>query len=95
MIEWNKLDLNNCNSESFISFKGNFLKFIVPSKNSVFLCNNSEGIQLLTRLRLGLGHLRDHKFKHNSQDTLNSICNCGDDIESSYRFTVHFISTKD
>ena len=24
-----------------------------------------------------LGHLRDHKFKHNFEDTLNLLCICG------------------
>ena len=45
--EWNVLDLNIRNSESLISFKGNILKFVCPSKNNVFLCNNPKGIQLL------------------------------------------------
>ena len=71
MIEWNKLDLNIRNSESLISFKSKFLKFICTSENSIFLCNNPKGIQLLTRSRLSLSHLRDHKLKHNFQDTLN------------------------
>ena len=82
MIEWNKLDLNIRNSESLTSFKRNVLKFIRLSKNSIFLCNNPKGIQLLIRLRLGSSHLRDHKFKHNFQDTVNPICNCGEDIET-------------
>ena len=82
MIEWNKLDLNIRNSESLSSFKSNVLKFIRPSKNSIFLCNNPKGIQLLTRLRLDSSHFRDHKFKYNFQDTVNPICNCGEDIET-------------
>ena len=86
MIEWNKLDLNIRNSESLTSFKRNVLKFIRLSKNSIFLCNNSKGIQLLIRLRLGSSHLRDHKFKHNFQDTVNPICNCGEDIETSCHY---------
>ena len=69
VLEWNKLDLNICNSESLTSFKGNILKIIRPSENSVFLYNNLKRIQLLTRLRPGLSHLREHKFKHNFQDT--------------------------
>ena len=56
VIEWNKLDLNIRNSESLTSFKSKVLKFIRPSENSIFLCNNPKGIQLLTRLRLGLSH---------------------------------------
>ena len=57
MIEQNKLDLTICNSESLTNFKVNILKFSNPSKNSVFLCNNPKGMQLLTRLRHGLRHL--------------------------------------
>ena len=70
-------------------FKGNLFKFILPSENSVFLCNNPEGIQLLTRLKLGLSDLQEHKFKHKFQDTLNPICNCGDYIESSCNYPLH------
>ena len=50
LLEWNNLDLNIRNSKSLTSFKGNILKFMRPSENSVFLCNNPKGIQLLTRL---------------------------------------------
>ena len=89
MIVWNKLDLDIRNSVNLISFKSKVLKFIRPSENSIFLCNNPKGIQLLTRLRLGLSHLREHKFKHNFQDTLNPICNCGEDIETSCHYLLH------
>ena len=79
VLEWNKLDLNICNSENLTSFKGNILKIIRPSENSVFLYNNLKRIQLLTRLRPGLSHLREHKLKHNFQDTFQDtrhpICN--------------------
>ena len=57
VIEQNKLDLNILNSGSLTSFKGDISKFTCPSENSVFLCNNPRRIQLLTRLRIGLGHL--------------------------------------
>ena len=89
MIEWKKLDLNIRYSENRTSFKSKVLKFAHLSENSIFLCNNSKGIQLLTRLRLGLSHLRDHKFKHNFQDTHNPICNCGEDIETSCHYLLH------
>ena len=46
-------------------------------------------IKFLTRLRLGLSHLREHKFKHNFQDTLNPICSCGKDTETTYHFLLH------
>ena len=34
------------------------------------------GLKLLTRLRLNLSHLREHKFRHNFQYTLNPLCSC-------------------
>ena len=33
--------------------------------NRTFNCHNPIGIKLVTRLRLGSNHLRDHEFKHN------------------------------
>ena len=83
VIEWNKLDLNVRNSKSLTNCKSKVLKYIRPSKNSIILCDNPRGIQLLTKLRLVLSHFRDHKFKYNFLDTLNPICNCGDEIETS------------
>ena len=34
------------------------------------------GVRLINRLRLGFSHLREHKFKYNSDDTLNPLCSC-------------------
>ena len=81
-IEWNKIDKNIRKSESLNIFKKSILKFIRPSQNRVYNCHNPTGIKLLTRLRVVLSHLREHKFKHSFQDTLNPICNCGEDIET-------------
>ena len=58
-------------------YKKRILAFIRPSTKSVFHCHNPTGLKLITRLRLGLSHLRSHKFKHSFQDTLNPTCNCG------------------
>ena len=65
------------------------MKFICPSGNSVFRCHNPKGIKLLTRLRLGLSQLRELKFKHGFLDSLNPICNCGQNIETSTHFLLH------
>ena len=64
VIGWNKLDLNIRNSESFNIFKESLLKFISLFGSSVFNYHNPRGFKLLTRLRLGLSHLHEHKFKH-------------------------------
>ena len=64
------------------------MKLIRPSGNSVFRCHNPKGVKLLTRLRLGLSH-REHKFKHGCLDSLNQVCSCGQDIETSTHFRLH------
>ena len=77
IIEGNKLDLKIKNSESIKTAKKRILSFIRPSPNSTFNCHNPKGIKLLSRLRLGLSYLREHKFKHSFQDSLNPFCSCG------------------
>ena len=89
IIEWNKLDTNLRNSSSYSVFKKSILQFIRPISNSVFDCHNPQGIKYVTRLRLGLSHLREHKFQHNFQDCLNPLCSCGKDVESTSHFLLH------
>ena len=62
------------------------LKFIRTIPNSVFNVVDIYGIKLLTRLRVGLSHLREHKFRHNFQDTINPLCSCSLEIESTSHF---------
>ena len=89
IIEWNKLDHNIRNSSSFNIFRKSILKFIRPSANSLFNCHNPKEIKFITRLRLGLSYLREHKFKHSFKDSLNPSCSCGLDIESTAHFLLH------
>ena len=78
------------NSESLNVFKNRLLKFICPSGSSVFNCHNPRGVKLLTRLRLALNHLLEDKFKHGFKDSLNPICSCNNDIETSAHFLLHY-----
>ena len=71
--EWNNLSPEIRKSVSYEGFKNSLLKFIRPSTNSLFKVSVSFGIELVTRLRLGLSHLREHKFNHNFQDTINPL----------------------
>ena len=66
------------------------MKFIRLGPNEVFSIYNPHSIKLLTRLRLGLSHLRDHKFNHNFSDCLDEICMCGEDIESTNHFLLQY-----
>ena len=85
-IEWNNLDHDIRITESYTLFRSSILKFIRPSPNSFYGCQNIMAIKLIIRLCLSLSHLREHKFKHSFQDTLNPLCNCGMDVESSTHF---------
>ena len=77
-------------SKSISIFKINVLKFIRPKPNTVYYCHNPKGIRLLTRLCLGLSHLRKHKFKHSFQDCLNPLCFCSNEIETSTHYLLDY-----
>ena len=50
---------------SLLSFKNALLKLGRSVPNSCFNIHNPAGLKPLTRLRVGLSHLNEHKFKHN------------------------------
>ena len=87
--EWNTLDLKIRKSKSISIFRSNILKFIRPKPNSVYYCHNPKGIRVLTRLSLGLNHIRKHEFKYSFQDCLNPLCFCGKEIETSTHYILH------
>ena len=87
--EWSKRDLEIRNSASLEIFKKHLLNFIRPNSNNVFSINNTLGLKLLTRVRVGFSHLKEHKFKHNFQDSVDPLCSCGNDIESIVHFVLH------
>ena len=89
IIQWNNVDPHLRKSDSFLVFKNDILKFIRLSPNSVYNCHNPREICLITRIRLDINHLREHKFKHGFQDLLNSLCTCGNTVESTEHFLLH------
>ena len=50
------------------------MKFIRPEPNRISSSQYFERLKLLTRTRLGLSLLVNHKFRHNFQGCLNPIC---------------------
>ena len=50
---------------------------------------DSLGEKLLTRLRLKFSHLKEHKFRHGFADTINPMCACGADVETTEHFLFH------
>ena len=55
-------------SVSYEIFKNLLLKFIRPSPNSLFNVSDSLRNKLLTRLRLGFNHFREHKRNPSFQE---------------------------
>ena len=87
--QWNALDPNIKNIQSISLFKKSLLKFIRPSPSHVFDVTDHSGLKLLTRLRLNLSHLNEHKFRHNFRDTLNPLCTCSLEPETLTHFLLH------
>ena len=88
--KWNQLNPELQNSVSLQSFKRSLLLFIRPTASPIYTIHHARGLKLLTRLRLGLSHLREHKFRHNFNDTINPFCPCGtNSIESAEHFLLH------
>ena len=75
-----------------VIFKNLILKFIRLEPNRTSSTKNFEGLKLRTRMRLGLSNLADHKFRHNFKDCLNSICSCGQEIETTSYFLLHCLN---
>ena len=95
VIKWNSLDHGIRKVGGFSAFKNNILNLIRLIPNSIFNCENHTEIKLITRLRVGLSHLRKHKFKHSFQDTLNSIWSCGFDVESTTQYVLNCLIYND
>ena len=81
-LEWNKLDIQIRRSESFLSFKDSFRKVGRATAKPIYNIHNPSDLKFLTKLTLGLSHLNEHKFKHNFQDCVNSLCSYSLEIES-------------
>ena len=88
--EWNNLSPEVRKSVSYEVFKNSLLKFVRPFPNSLFNVSDRLGSKLLTRLCLALNHLREHKFNHNFQGTINPLCSCSLELESTTHFFLRY-----
>ena len=67
-------------------FRKRLSTFIRPSEKSIYNVYGPQGFKLLNKVRLGFGHLREHKFRHNFADTVNPLCSCVLESESTDHF---------
>ena len=89
LSDWLNLDENIRSSESISVFKNKSLSFIRPIQSNIFNIFDPIGIILLTRLRLDLSHLNEHRFRHNFQDCMNPLCSCSLEIENTLHYLLH------
>ena len=85
--EWSKLNDKIRNINYSDELKVTILNFIRPKGNSVFDIHDTNRIKLLSRLRLNFSHLNEHKFRHNFNDTVDPMCICGCEPET----TLHYL----
>ena len=85
--QWCALSEEIRNIVSVNKFKETIISFIRPKENFVHAIHDTKGLKLLTRLRLNFSHLNEHKFRHGFKDTVDSMCKCGVEKET----TLHFL----
>ena len=56
--------------------------FFNLKQKSLFAIHNPAGVKLLSRLRLKLSHLNEHKYRHNFKDVLTPLCDYGSETET-------------
>ena len=62
------------------------MDFIRPVQQSIYSVFNPQGLKFLTRLRLGLNHLNEHRFRHNFKDCINPLYSCSLKVENTLHF---------
>ena len=67
-----------------------FKRFIRPESNQVLNANCNQGLRFLSRIRLRISYLVDHKFGYNIEDCINPTLTCCQEIETSDFFLLHF-----
>ena len=85
IVTWNKIHPETRNA-SLTVFKKHLFKEIRPGPHSVDNICYPNGLKLITRLRLGLRHLNEHRFNQNFKNYINPLCTCLEVESTSYFF---------
>ena len=89
ILEWNKLDRKIRQSSTLLTFRNSPLKADRPAPKPVYNIHNPNCLRLLTRLRLELSHLNEHKFNHNFKDCVDALCYCSLEVKLVPHFFLH------
>ena len=63
------------------------MSFIRPVQTNIYNIFNLNGLTF--RVRLGLNHLNEYRFRHNFEDCLNPLCSCSLETEDTSHYILH------
>ena len=86
--KWISLPDDLKNAHSLELFKKIYKNEVVPPKRGYFAIQDKFGIRLLTKLRVELSDLRDHRFNHGFRNCPSPLCRCSQEDET----TEHFVA---
>ena len=89
--QWFNLDVDIRNSDSISISKSRLLSFIRLVQTNIYNIFHLKVLTFLTRLRLALCHLHQHRFQYNFQDCLNPLCSYSIEIEDTSHYLCTFI----
>ena len=58
-------------------------------QSNIYNIFDPQGLKFLTRLRLGLSHLNEHRLRHNFQECMNPLCSCSLEIKDTSHNLLH------
>ena len=82
-ITWDTFITHFDNVPSFFTLKDYMNTFLPPNANSIFGIHGPKSLRYIFQLRVSLSPLRNHKFRHNFDDTPSDICSCNQGIEDA------------
>ena len=88
VMEWNKLSSSTQNSV-YPAFRNHLVKIIRPVSNPVYNIHYNVGLKLLTRLRLELSNLNEHRFNLNFRNCITPLISCSLNAVSTVHLFLH------
>ena len=86
-IGMDQMWLVNAKTTTILSFRNSLLK--IGQTSEPFYRWIQFSLKLITRLRLGVSHLHEHKFDNNFKDRVDHLCSCSLEVGSVSYFFMH------
>ena len=87
---WSHLSSFIKTSPSLYVFQKRYMDLFNVTPNPIYGIHNPVGLKYLTRLRVGLSHLRAHTYQHNFRGTITKYCSCqNNESETVEHYLLH------